>query len=86
MSLWCLQFPPKNKERKSTRGIIVVITNLFVCFLEEKLTWKNPFDFAGPLTGRQKNWQYLPVVSMFIYQTTVDFVKKKICLLRKLEL
>ena len=64
-------------EKWLNEFVIVVITNLFVCFLEEKLTWKNPFDFAGPLTGRQKNWQYLPVVSMFIYQTTVDFVKKK---------
>ena len=46
MSLWCLQFPPKNKQKTS---LTVVKLNSFVRFLEEMLAWINHFDFFWPL-------------------------------------
>ena len=42
-------FFQKTNKNKSTWGIIVVKSNLFVRFLEETLAWKNHFEFVWPL-------------------------------------
>ena len=44
-------FLRKTNQNRSTWGIIVVMSNLFVYFLEETLPWKNHFDFVWPLAG-----------------------------------
>ena len=42
-------FIQKMNKNKSTWGITVVKSNLFVHFLEETSAWKNHFDFVWPL-------------------------------------
>ena len=48
MSFWCLHFSSKNQMKTSRQ---VVNLNLFVRFLEERLVWKNHFEFVWPLTS-----------------------------------
>ena len=43
MSFWCLHFLPKNEREQ---------VDLFVCFLEETMAWKNHFEFVWPLIAR----------------------------------
>ena len=44
-----VDFLQKTNENKSTWGIIVVKSNLFVRFSEETSVWKKYFDFVWPL-------------------------------------
>ena len=56
-SFFCVfNFFQKTNENKSTWGIIVVKSILFVLFLEESSAWKNHYDFVWPLGKKKKRW------------------------------
>ena len=55
-----------SSKKRTKISLIVAKLNSFVCFLEERLAWKNHFDFVWPLEIFQcAIWQSLQVTLYF---------------------
>ena len=76
------QFLPKNKQKKSTRGMIVVKSNYFVLFLGELRIAKIPFEINWPLLNDRvsscsyfHNWVYF-TLQLALYKNPSIIQKK----------
>ena len=72
MSFWCLQFFQKTNENNSTWGIIVVMSNFFVSFLEELSIPKSHFEI---------NWA-LGLRAIVTFSQKSSFIESRMLLLK----